>query len=170
MTILALTLTTNSFGFLPDQKPLSRLLLTSDEGDRALGPDASAALVKTWLKKCESHGSWLCASQRDYDLPTRVIDVGHDTANHEQVVIKLVEPAQVKGRYICLSHCWGPADDPGASPLRTVTANRQEHLQQIPWNKLSKTFQHAIIITRKLDVRYIWIDSLVSLFPVCDRI
>lgn len=32
--------------------------------------------------------------------------------------------------------------------------------QQIPWENLSRTFQHAILITQQLGVRYLWIDSL----------
>ena len=32
--------------------------------------------------------------------------------------------------------------------------------RNIPWNQLSKTFQDAITITRKLGIQYIWIDSL----------
>ncbi|KAE9377478.1 HET-domain-containing protein [Stipitochalara longipes BDJ] len=36
----------------------------------------------------------------------------------------------------------------------------QDRLSGIQWDFLSKTFQEAIIITHKLELRYIWIDSL----------
>jgi hypothetical protein len=59
------------------------------------------------------------------------------------------------GRYACLSHCWG------SNPLlRTTTANFEEHKAGISFNLLPKTFRDAIIVARKLDIQYIWIDSL----------
>jgi len=43
----------------------------------------------------------------------------------------------------------------------TTTKNTlAEHLRQISWGKLSKTFQDALTITYELGYQYIWIDSL----------
>ncbi|KAH6678012.1 heterokaryon incompatibility protein-domain-containing protein, partial [Halenospora varia] len=57
--------------------------------------------------------------------------------------------------YMCLSHCWGTDKF-----LITTTKNLSDHKQRIPWDSLPTTFQHAIGFTRRLGVRYIWIDSL----------
>lgn len=44
--------------------------------------------------------------------------------------------------------------------MRTTAANLEAHKWGIPWDSISKVFQDAIMITRKLGVRYLWIDSL----------
>lgn len=44
--------------------------------------------------------------------------------------------------------------------VRTTKATIEQMKRGIPWASLSKTFQDAIILTRKLGVQYIWIDSL----------
>ena len=62
------------------------------------------------------------------------------------------------GRYNTLSHCWG-----GEVPLTTTTATLGARKEEIPFTALPKTFQDAVIITRKLGIRYLWIDSLCIL-------
>lgn len=85
-------------------------------------------------------------------MPNRVIDVGD--SSHPQV--KLCETQENEtARYICLSHCWGTEQI-----IQTKTSTLQQYKEGISWDDLSKTFQDAIIFTRKLRVRYIWIDSL----------
>ena len=61
-------------------------------------------------------------------------------------------------RYLALSHCWGTAH--GGHVPRTTKATLSDRLVSIDWEELSKTFQDALIITRGLGMRYIWIDSL----------
>lgn len=58
-------------------------------------------------------------------------------------------------KYVALSHCWGKTKAPilKIHMLRTMTLG-------IDWQRLSKTFQDAIIVTRRLGFRYLWIDSL----------
>lgn len=56
---------------------------------------------------------------------------------------------------MCLSHCWGQE-----RPLMTTTKNISSHLEEIPWSTIPATFKDAILFGRKLDIRYIWIDSL----------
>ena len=66
----------------------------------------------------------------------------------------------MKGRYTTLSHCWGPQ---GMTPLRTTKANLDDHLNSIALEKLPRTFQDAIRITRGVGLEYLWIDSLCIL-------
>ena len=57
--------------------------------------------------------------------------------------------------YIALSHCWGK------NPIvRTTTSTLAQRKQGIEISLLPPTFRDAIIIARRLDVRYLWIDSL----------
>ena len=70
--------------------------------------------------------------------------------------IRLVEAmGNEREAYVCLSHCWGRHQ-----LLRTLTSNLESHKTKIAWEKLPQTFKDAIEITRRLGVRYIWIDSL----------
>lgn len=61
------------------------------------------------------------------------------------------------GHYVALSYCWGP---PEKHPLRTTKDNLPYHRNVIAFQTMPKVFQDAIIITRELGIRYVWIDSL----------
>lgn len=58
-------------------------------------------------------------------------------------------------KYVALSHCWGKTKTPILKKhmLRTMTLD-------IDWQRLPKTFQDAILVTRRMGFRYLWIDSL----------
>lgn len=92
-------------------------------------------------------------------LPTRVLSVGTETDGHLQLLEQNPNPAGSlhHGHYIALSHCWGP---PEKHSITTTTENINRHRQSISFNDLSKTFQDAVTITRKLGIQYLWIDSL----------
>lgn len=48
--------------------------------------------------------------------------------------------------------------------IKTTTITLLEYTKDgIEWTDLPKTFQEAIMLTRKLGVYYIWIDSLCEL-------
>jgi hypothetical protein len=56
---------------------------------------------------------------------------------------------------VYLSHCWGDVQ-----PLKTTRETIASHQNSITWTDLPKTFQDAIIFTRCLGLKYLWIDSL----------
>lgn len=58
--------------------------------------------------------------------------------------------------YACLSHCWGQVKNPHL----TKVANLEKNRRGIPVTELPLTFQHAIEMTERLGLRYLWIDSL----------
>jgi hypothetical protein len=79
------------------------------------------------------------------------VDVGYDAE-----AVRLFEgSSDLRARYICLSHCWGHS-----RILVTTRANIEDHKAEIPWVDLPQTFREAIMVTRKLEIRYLWIDSL----------
>jgi heterokaryon incompatibility protein (HET) len=85
-------------------------------------------------------------------MPTRLLDVG-DT---ESQMVKLVlSDKQEIVPYVALSHCWGKS-----KPLKTTKTTIFHHLEEIPESKLPQTFKDAVLVTRKLGMRYLWIDSL----------
>lgn len=109
-------------------------------------------LISTWLKDCQIDHSACKPSASRGTLPTRVIDVGSSDGG---TVPRICETNGVTGDYIALSHCWG-----GGQPLKTTKENISSMKTGIPWAKLPNTFQDAITVTRRLGLRYLWIDSL----------
>ena len=64
-------------------------------------------------------------------------------------------------RYVCLSHCWGNQDSTTAKQtFKTTRENLSSSLENIDFTSLPRTFTDAIIFTRKLGLKYLWIDSL----------
>jgi len=57
--------------------------------------------------------------------------------------------------YIALSHCWGPNQI-----ITTTKATLQSRKAGIDLSMLSQVFRDAILVARRLHIRYLWIDSL----------
>ncbi|KAF2491011.1 HET-domain-containing protein [Lophium mytilinum] len=57
--------------------------------------------------------------------------------------------------YATLSHRWG-----NSQHLRTTQSNLSTHHQNIHFADLPGTFRDAVILTRYLEIRYLWIDAL----------
>ncbi|KAF2119188.1 heterokaryon incompatibility protein-domain-containing protein, partial [Lophiotrema nucula] len=89
-----------------------------------------------------------CGAGSPQPLPERILDIHGDN-------VRLVEIAGETARYVGVSHCWG-----AHSLLKTTTANISTFRKSIPWESIPRTFQEAVIFTRRLGIRYIWIDSL----------
>lgn len=109
-------------------------------------------MISTWIKDCQENHSACKFGTSPGTLPTRVIDVGSPDGRTEP---RLRKSDGEPGDYIALSHCWG-----GKQPLITTKENKCSMKTCIPWAKLPNTFQDAISVTRRLGLRYIWIDSL----------
>lgn len=85
-------------------------------------------------------------------MPTRVIDVGDLNGLQEPY---LHDYSSSDRPYVALSHCWGESN-----VVTTTKENLAEHKKKLSLDRLSKTFQDAVHITRNIGVRYLWIDSL----------
>ncbi|KAE9373556.1 HET-domain-containing protein [Stipitochalara longipes BDJ] len=103
--------------------------------------------IRRWITECiETHP--ICPSNEAISLPKRLVDLS-DGQNP-----KLYETTGESGRYIALSHRWG------MSLIKTTHNNHSSRRRGINWTELPRVFQDAITITRRLGLRYIWIDSL----------
>ena len=91
-------------------------------------------------------------SPDENEMPTRVLDLQDGDALKE---VKLLHTNGRRDKWVCLSHCWGKQQ-----PLRTTTLNIDRHLNRIPMAEMPPTFADAILVTRVLGLRYLWIDSL----------
>ncbi|KAA8631237.1 hypothetical protein SMACR_08253 [Sordaria macrospora] len=119
--------------------------------------DASWNQALKWIENCRSHP--LCnpvqtSSSRDR-WPARLIAVGI-TGDVQVRICETSQPGFVEEPYLTLSHCWGKK----GVPTRLLKENYATFLNGIQLSELPKTFQHAIEVTRKLNTRFIWIDSL----------
>ena len=101
------------------------------------------------LHDCTSHRG--CPTPNGRPLPKRIIDLGSDNES-----LSLYEPFQDIGVYAALSYCWGK----GSTLLKTTQFTLETFKDHIPWEKLPKTLQDAIVITRKIGLKFIWIDCL----------
>lgn len=123
---------------------------------RATANKAPLNLARNWLTMCAgSHTT--CPRMKDQELPTRLIDVGPlDREPQPRLVHTGQDGHPSRGRYLALSHCWGTPNPEVVTKIR----NLQYHLEHIPIASLAKNFQDAILVTRELGYRYVWIDSL----------
>jgi hypothetical protein len=143
-------------------------------------------LISCWLDECDSsHGIYKCTSQpsgenpsvlvdakeddlelkilrsiqsrKSFKLPTRLIDVG--TVGFETAHLYEIRPGDKSEdfRYVALSHRWG-VSTPERPHFCTTVENKKDFMREIDVNKLPDTFRDAVITTRALAVRYLWID------------
>jgi hypothetical protein len=121
---------------------------------------SSWSQIENWLTDCTKNHT-LCKLAKSISslMPSRLVAIQSEEPGRDPV-IQLIESDNIPADavYTTLSHCWGP--DPAMVGLTTTTTNINELKKSIPWCKLSKTFRDAIMITQRLDIKYLWIDSL----------
>lgn len=111
-------------------------------------------LARKWLNDCAPNHED-CARPPDPYLPTRVVNVGPQDGSSEPF---LHITCSERGRYATLSHCSGRS-----KRLVTTTENIADHSRRIPLAAMARSFRDAVIITRELGIRYLWIDSFCIL-------
>ncbi len=118
-----------------------RPLLAADDADLAL----------RWIKTCDDNHA-TCQSKTDNrKLPTRVVCVPDGEGEDPW----LEYGRGRTGDYVALSYRWG-----SATLSKTLLSNESKFQSAIPYQGLSKTIRHAVLMTRKLGYRYLWVDSL----------
>lgn len=127
-----------------------------------LGSDTFFRLVNGWLRDCDQNHE--CHGSKGDVLPTRLIYVGTQAGDK----LRLIETAdeQVESKeYIALSHPWG--DTKKYKPFSTLRQDpsgqgHELHLfkREIPYDWLPATFRDAVDCTRRLEKKYLWIDSI----------
>lgn len=114
--------------------------------------------ISGWLDQC-IHSHQRCQQPGEENLgdvlrrvPARVLDLGPSkstSVNSPQLTEDFCGP------YVALSHCWG-----NTRHIVTEKNNIECHKNGIPLQHLPKTLQDAIIFTKGIGLRYLWIDSL----------
>jgi hypothetical protein len=118
----------------------------------------SQQLINTWLEGCLSRHHkcrpWRDLRQ-DWEGPARLLDVGE--AGSPNVRLQVVEnrDGSFDKPYLTLTYYRG-----GAKQLKLTSDSVGELVAGIKRAALPKTFRDAVMITRQVGVRYLWIDSL----------
>lgn len=140
--------TTCSDGSLYLYTEQPRAIWVNVDGD-AFEPRFEA--VVEWVSTCnKDHKN--CPVGGKTKLPTRVLDVEPADGSHN---VRLHISNAQEAEYVALSHCWGTT-----TPIQTTTANVSDRLNGISMSELPKTFQEAVLVVRRLGIRYLWIDTL----------
>lgn len=142
---------------------------TSDQ----LGSDTKSrqswAQIDAWMRECTDEKTHpKCVKKRTDFRPTRLVDVGHHTSPWPPISVRIIEtknwPDDAQRRYVTLSHCWGLTE---FVSLLKGNIKRFTGETGIPWQEIchsgplgNKNFEEAMEVARRLQVRYIWIDSL----------
>ncbi|CAM1503023.1 Fc.00g077990.m01.CDS01 [Cosmosporella sp. VM-42] len=116
-----------------------------------LSPIGYATTIKKWLQEClDNHSTCqqFATVTKPKPLPKRVLDLSNDK-------VVLIETGLREDLYVALSHCWGKEQI-----LITTKETMADRMRDIPFETLPSTFQDAVLITRALGLRYLWIDSL----------
>ncbi|RYP62015.1 hypothetical protein DL770_009665 [Monosporascus sp. CRB-9-2] len=115
--------------------------------------DAYLIAIRGWIGDClDNHPLCQAGGGGGTPLPKRVVDVGpRDGSAAPFLYITKRESCP----YAALSHCWGKAH-----LLTTTMGTIEARTRGLECDKLSKTFQEAILVTRDLGLRYLWIGSL----------
>ncbi|KIW02514.1 uncharacterized protein PV09_06313 [Verruconis gallopava] len=148
-----------------EQYPLPSLSLTLStprdyrigryQVDYDLRSDYNFNIARSWLQQCQS-SHHTCQPKMAPILPTRIVDVGQDDRDDQPA--KIVLGCGQRAEYLALSHCWG-----GKNSCSLDSTTLLDFQKAIPWAILPRNFQDAIIITRRLGFRFLWIDSLCIL-------
>jgi Heterokaryon incompatibility protein (HET) len=110
------------------------------------------AVAKQWITTCLNNHTSCFNTGRVLAYPSRLIHVGLDG---EDPCLHEITSDEQKFDYLTLSHCWG-----GQGLLSLTSASLPDFKHGIPFSSLSKNFQDAVGIVRKLGYTYLWIDSL----------
>ena len=130
-------------------------------------------LARTWLRQClatdasgnpvhEACSKLEAVKVSQHFLPTRTINVGNEDPPRDPFIEihdqKPQRDASSLVQWAALSHRWG-----GVSFLTATTETLRRMTHSIPLDSMPLTFRDAILVTRRLGIQHLWIDSLCIL-------
>jgi hypothetical protein len=113
-------------------------------------------LARDWISMClTSHTHCKKTEKAGRFLPTRLIDVMSSTDRGNELRICSIGSEGIRRPYLTLSHRWGNAN------FLKLTISTCTRLQKgFALGQLPQTFQDAVIVSRTLGIKYLWIDAL----------
>ena len=114
--------------------------------------EATLEQARKWLSSCHSsqgpHRS--CPRWQKPFVPTRLIEI----LEIDRIRLHISDPGE-QLRWAALSYYWG-----GGQPLTSTKSGLISLMQTIPFGSTSKSLQDAVLVTYKLGIRYLWVDSM----------
>ena len=148
---------TQTFDLYPQPKANAPVMdMSGQDCPRSEMDEIFITTVSEWMQKCSQEHRF-CQGRPEKRFPSRVLDLEPEG----KFGLRLWEASGASGRYICLSHCWG--DSGNIEDIKTTSKRFRNYCQGIDLATLPKTFREAVLVTRILGIRYLWIDSLCIL-------
>lgn len=119
------------------------------------------SMVQKWLGDCLSSHQTCDASVDTSFMPSRVLEVSDCSPGGMEFRLVTRDNVQQGTRYVTLSYCWG--GPPSDENFILTRANFKSLSSWQPVSRLPKTFRDAFEITRRLGMRYLWIDRFCIL-------
>lgn len=130
-------------------------------------------LLRLWLQDCDKNHRGCDVRMHAESMPTRLLDVGRKRST----VVKLVDQKTILDehvefpKFMALSHPWGDLNDhrhfcalPDGDESGLHGVFESDFMAfGVSDSDLPQTFRDAVVITRKLGIQYLWIDSLCIL-------
>lgn len=115
--------------------------------------------IRTWIQECKTDHPDCKTSHSNQDnahiWPRRLLDTG---PLGDKPSLRLVENL-TDVEYCALSYCWG--NDPSKN-FTTTAATHDKRKSHISMSDLPQTLQDAVVITREVGCRYVWVGTLAS--------
>lgn len=115
------------------------------------GAEANFALANQWVRHCQMNHAICGQLSPPPWYPTRLLEI----APLGILRLRITDTDPPDGPYLSLSHCWG-----SALFLKLLLQNMESLKGGVSHSMLPKSFLHALYITQKLGLRFLWIDAL----------
>ncbi|PQE03565.1 heterokaryon incompatibility -domain-containing protein [Rutstroemia sp. NJR-2017a BVV2] len=113
--------------------------------------DQAFTKIKYWINDClQNHTA--CPEFEQNPLPTRVLEV---IAADGSQAIRVYKTHGKREKYAALSYCWG-----GPQSIVLKNGNKSQLETGIQLDTLPQTLQDAILVTRQLGLRFLWVDAM----------
>lgn len=135
-----------------------RCLQTNSVGFTNLEPKITLEEAKLWIDGCHKNHAG-CGNLPWSDRnPSRLVHILPGLKNIQLVDAQLMKQVS----YTALSYAWGgdATDDEEEKAFIKSPQDRSNDVEPFPVSELPATIQHAIEVTKNLDIDYIWIDAL----------
>lgn len=136
---------------------LKYLGAVSSAGGNAASSDMWLPFIKNCLEECTTEHKG-CRQMAVGKSPRRILDLDEfQGSGNYQADVRLIRTSPTeKICYATLSHSWGP----DGIDFKLTKSRHEAFSKRISFVNLPATHQDAIILARKLGLRYLWIDSL----------
>ena len=113
-------------------------------------------VIDGWIRDCETNHP-LCHRSTSIGRKQTFLRILDTSVSRDSSRVRLCESREIpeSAHYLTLSHCWGGAE---IKSLSSATYDNYKNGVQV--EELPRTFQDAVNLTRRLAIRYLWIDAV----------